>query len=123
MGCMIVKNTRTPIPIAPKLINHNSVPIFGNFIKLNLDMNRNIKEVIEDLQNKVRQDEEKVISRLITNEYCGEGIRRTRAYETKLTRENFIKARQLFWNTKINQQEPGWTVLKTICEVDYGNYV
>lgn len=49
----------------------------------------------------------------------GEGIRKSKAYETKLTKEQYDEVNRLFWTNKISEKESTWKVLQTICESDY----
>lgn len=66
-----------------------------------------------------KQEDKKVISRIIKDEYVGEGVRKTKAYETKLTKEQYDEVNRLFWTNKTGEKESTWKVLQTICESDY----
>ncbi len=64
--------------------------------------------------------------RIVEGQFSGEGIKRTTAYETKLTETQYISARELFWSnetkidrgieTRIQGDQVTWGTLKLICE-------
>ena len=61
------------------------------------------------------------VSKLIPDKTVGNGMRKTPAYESRLTIEEFEKARELFWDTRIQGNKITWQVLRSACEADDGN--
>ena len=77
---------------------------------------------MKNLRNQAKQEEKKVISKIIRGQYSGDGIRKTRAYETKLTEQEYDEVKNLFWESRISGKESTWKILRIICESDYSIY-
>ena len=52
----------------------------------------------------------------------GEGIKKTPAYETSLTKEELEKWRKDFWETRTSGNPDVWTLLKNACNEHHGNF-
>ncbi len=59
---------------------------------------KKLEEMIEAQEKKCREEEEtKVVTRYLEGIYAGQGIRKTRAYDTNLSRQEFAAKRSEFW--------------------------
>ena len=56
---------------------------------------------------------------MIQGKTCGEGIKKTPAYETPLSKHDLIKWRQEFWETRTSGHRHIWTLLKNACSEDH----
>lgn len=59
------------------------------------------------------------IENVIPDSYVGEGIKRTHAYTTDLTEEQYKKWKEQFWETRCEGSEAVWEVLRKACELDH----
>lgn len=59
------------------------------------------------------------IENVIQDSYVGEGIKRTHAYTTDLTEDQYKKWKEQFWETRCEGSEQVWTILKRWWEVDH----
>jgi hypothetical protein len=55
---------------------------------------------------------------VIPGKQSGEGIKRTPAYETPLSKHELIKWRSEFWETRTGGHRQIWTLLKNACSED-----
>lgn len=124
MGCILTTTTNHPFPIITRDFHHSSISLLGNFgelIGIDLRDTESVKKMIKDLRNQAKQEEKKIISNIIKGQYSGDGIRKTKAYETNLTEQEYDEVKSLFWATKISEKESTWKILKIICDADYCN--
>lgn len=113
MGCMLKRTANAPIPIIARDFHHTSISLLG------IRDETSLKRMVKNLRNQAKQEEKKVIPTIIKGKYSGDGIRKTKAYETKLTEQEYDEVRNLFWESKIGKNESIWRLLKIICESDY----
>lgn len=59
------------------------------------------------------------IENVLGDTYVGEGVKRTHAFTTDLTEEQYEKWKKQFWETRWEGSEEIWQVLKKACEVDH----
>ena len=59
------------------------------------------------------------IENVIPDSYVGEGIKRTHAYTTDLTEEQYKKWKEQFWGTRCEGSEAVWEILQKACELDH----
>ena len=59
------------------------------------------------------------IENIISDSYVGEGIKRTHAYTTDLTEDQYKHWKEQFWETRWEGSEDIWAVLKEACELDH----
>lgn len=122
---MLNRSMRNPIPIVSRDFHRGVVSPLGTIAdkaKVDTRDRKSIKRVIKNLRNQAKQEDKKVISKVIRNEYSGEGVRKTKAYETKLTKEEYDEVRTRFWASRVQEKESIWKILHTICESDYRKF-
>lgn len=55
---------------------------------------------------------------MLTGQASGDGIKRTPAYETPMTKHELEKWRKEFWETRTQGSMQIWQLLRTACEED-----
>jgi hypothetical protein len=56
---------------------------------------------------------------MIPDQTSGEGIKRTPAYETPMTKHQVENWRKEFWETRTSGSKTVWTILHTACDEDH----
>jgi len=56
------------------------------------------------------------VERVLSGQTTGEGIKKTPAYETPLTKTDLEKWRKEFWETRTSGSQQIWQLLQNACE-------
>jgi len=57
-----------------------------------------------------------IIEKVLSGQASGEGIKKTPAYETPMTKHELDKWRKEFWETRTQGQAHIWQLLRNACE-------
>lgn len=52
----------------------------------------------------------------IEDKYCGEGLKKMKGYISPISKEDLMKKKKAFWETRIEGNEETWQFLRQICE-------
>jgi hypothetical protein len=55
---------------------------------------------------------------ILENQYVGESIRKTNAYSTRLSREEWQRKKEEFWETRTEGKQECWQAIRMACETD-----
>eukprot|EP00826_Nyctotherus_ovalis_P036185 TRINITY_DN3192_c0_g1_i2.p1 TRINITY_DN3192_c0_g1~~TRINITY_DN3192_c0_g1_i2.p1 ORF type:complete len:250 (-),score=41.19 TRINITY_DN3192_c0_g1_i2:68-817(-) len=76
------------------------------------------REISNAIERELKEMEERVVSKIISEKSVGSGIKRTSAYETNLVETEFNEVREQFWKTRTQGNPATWGLLKIACETD-----
>lgn len=60
------------------------------------------------------------VENIVPGKFTGEGIKKTPAYETPLSKHDLDKWRKEFWETRTSGNRQIWNCIKSACEEDSG---
>lgn len=52
----------------------------------------------------------------VEDQYCGEGLKKMKGYICPIPKEELVKIRKAFWETRIEGNKETWQFLRQICE-------
>ena len=111
MGCKCssLNNKKKPI-------TNNNIPIYNRPIIRQSSLEINIRNLDQFLQSKINPSFN--FPEVKENIYIGTGLKKIKGYISNISKEELIKKRKEFWETRIEGNFETWNFLKQICEND-----